>query len=370
MVDAQSVADGCVQVVRVHRAVRRLHCVLVGFTDHLAALDAATGHEAAETAGVVIAARVVVDAGSAAKFAKHDNHRLFQLAGGGEVLNQRAERGIHQVPVRLHGREIVVMRIKPAPVHLHETHTGFHQPLGQQRAAAEVSIAIPGNRLGILFIQLKRLERRAAHQINRLTGGGVHRLDLRGIQLARVTQIHLGENIEAFIAAHLRDAGREREVRILRPGSTHIIGLATLAKVTGTPGVAADGNKVRQVADLFFLVHYDGTDARVNEVGALVVAGLQLVTRAAVGPVGAGNGPDQRGVLHLLGHGRENTADLDAVRAGVDGIKFTGHRAAGFGVPGVDVAHAATVPKEDDVFGSRRFGFTRARHHLRQRHAQ
>ena len=49
-----------------------------------------------------------------------------------------------------------------------------------------------------------------------------------------------------------------------------------------------------------FSVHHDGTDARMNEVGALVVAGLQLVARTAVGPVGAGNGRISAGCFICL----------------------------------------------------------------------
>ena len=53
-------------------------------------------------------------------------------------------------------------------------------------------------------------------------------------------------------------------------------------------------------------------EARMNDVRSLVVARLELVSRATVCSLRTSDGADQSDVVHLLGEFREDFADLDA----------------------------------------------------------
>ena len=270
----------------------------------------------------------------------------------------------------LHGGEVIVVSIEAAAIHLYEAHTGFHQTPREQRPTAKGCVTITRHGFGILALQLKRLQRRAAHEVDGLAGGGVHSLGFARIKPTHVAQIHLRQNIEPLVAAHLCDVGRESEVRILLARASNVISLALLAEITGAARVAADGDETRQVTEAIFLVRHNRTDSRMDEIGAWVVAGLQLVRCSTMRAIGAGDGSNERRMMHLLGELRKNAADLHAVSGSVDGAKLTCHRPAGLGIPSIDVAHAAAAPKEDDVLGFCFLSFARAREHLGNGHAE
>ena len=67
--------------------------------------------------------------------------------------------------------------------------------------------------------------------------------------------------------------------------------------------------------------------------------------------VRAGDRADERTMMHLPGQGWENAADLDAVRRGVNGGKLALHGPARFGIPSINMAHAAAVPEKNNVLG-------------------
>ena len=73
MVNAERVTDGGVQVAWLDGSLGRFHCVLVRGPDDLSAADATAGDQAAETARMVVTARVVVDAWCAPELAKHQH---------------------------------------------------------------------------------------------------------------------------------------------------------------------------------------------------------------------------------------------------------------------------------------------------------
>ena len=165
------------------------------------------------------------------------------------------------------------------------------------------------------------------------------------------------------------DAFGEGEIGILVTGAADVIRFAFLAEVSGARRVAADADEGRQVAERLALVNHDGTQSRVHHVGGLVESGLQLVLRAAVVAVGALDGANERGLVHLLGKLREDFGDLHPGHAGLDGLELTLHLAARLGIPGVEVAHAAAVPEEDHVF-SASAAFRGLRDELADRHSE
>ena len=245
----------------------------------------------------------------------------------------------------LHGGKVVVVSIEAAAIHLYEAHTGFHQTPREQRPTAKGCVTITRHGFGILALQLKRLQRRAAHEVDGLAGGGVHSLGFSGIKPAHVAQVHLRQNIEPLIATHLRDVAWESEVWILLARASNVVSLAPLAKITGATGVAANGDETRQITEAIFLMRHNRTDARMDEIGALVIAGLQLVRCATMRAIGAGDGSNECRMMHLLGELRKNAADLHSLSGSVDGAKLTCHRTAGLRIPSIDVAHAAAAPK-------------------------
>ena len=147
------------------------------------------------------------------------------------------------------------------------------------------------------------------------------------------------------------DAVGEGQIRVTLARQADVVGLATLAQVTGARSHAADADVGGQVAAAIALVDDERAEARMNEGGILREAGLQLVGGAAVIAVGAGDGANERDAVHLLGHLREDLADLNAIGAGLDGLELACRGAARLGIPRVNVAHAATVPEEDDGLG-------------------
>ena len=48
----------------------------------------------------------------------------------------------------LHGREVVVVGVKPTPVHLDKAHTGLDQFTSNQGTPAKVAITITGQGVG------------------------------------------------------------------------------------------------------------------------------------------------------------------------------------------------------------------------------
>ena len=88
-VDAEGMAERGVEVRDLHGVVLRFVAVFVGRADNRATLDAAASHEAGEDVRPVIAAGVFVDLRRAAEFAEHDDQRLLQHAGLGEISDQR-----------------------------------------------------------------------------------------------------------------------------------------------------------------------------------------------------------------------------------------------------------------------------------------
>ena len=87
-------------------------------------------------------------------------------------------------------------------------------------------------------------------------------------------------------------------------------------------------------------------------VSGLLVAGLQLVGGPSVISIGTGNGANQGCVVHLLGDPRKNFTDLDPACAGLDGLEKTGSGASRFWIPGIDVAHPASIPEENDLLST------------------
>ncbi len=61
-------------------------------------------------------------------------------------------------------------------------------------------------------------------------------------------------------------------------------------------------------------------------------------------------GADQRQVLELLGHFRQDFRDLDAGRRGIDRLEFAARLLARLEVPQVHVAGAAAHPEDDEAF--------------------
>ena len=74
--------------------------------------------------------------------------------------------------------------------------------------------------------------------------------------------------------------------------------------------------------------------------------------------------------MHLFGELRENFADLDAVGGGLYGVEFALGGTTWLRVPSVDMAHAATIPKEDYMFGLGGFGGSLGRQQVADGHAQ
>ena len=89
---------------------------------------------------------------------------------------------------------------------------------------------------------------------------------------------------------------------------------ARLTKIRRPRGLTTDRHVRRQIADGLFLVNDDRTEARVNDIRSLVVTCLELISRSTMSPLRAGNRPNQRNVVHLLGEFREDLADLHSVR--------------------------------------------------------
>ena len=94
-VDAESVAEGGVEVRDLYGALGGVHAVFVGSSDNSAAFDSATGHHAAEDAGPMVASAAIVNARRASKFTENDDEGLFEFATSLEVGNERGDRGVH-----------------------------------------------------------------------------------------------------------------------------------------------------------------------------------------------------------------------------------------------------------------------------------
>src|SRR6185295_2258070 len=93
-VDPQVPVQGRVDLVEVHGR-DRVGGLPVGRADHLAAADAAAGHERRGDAGPVIAARVVGDLRGAAELAPEDDADVVEHAAVVQVLDQRADAHVH-----------------------------------------------------------------------------------------------------------------------------------------------------------------------------------------------------------------------------------------------------------------------------------
>ena len=90
------------------------------------------------------------------------------------------------------------------------------------------------------------------------------------------------------------------EIGVLLAGSSDIVGLALLAEVACPGRITADADVGGQVAEWFALVHDDGAQARVHDIGGLVEARLQFVLRPSMVSIRASNGADKGGMVHLL----------------------------------------------------------------------
>ena len=88
-----------------------------------------------------------------------------------------------------------------------------------------------------------------------------------------------------------------------------------------------------------------------HDIGRLVESGLKFILRTPVVAIGSGDGTNERAVVHLLGELWKDLRDLHAIHRGLDGIELALDLATGFGIPGVEVAHAAAVPKKNDMLG-------------------
>ena len=193
------------------------------------------------------------------------------------------------------------MYVEAAPVDLHEAHALLDQPLGEQAAAAEFGAAVTVAGGVVDVVELEGTQGRALHQPHGVFGGGARGGKLLVGRLLRETGVHAGEGFQTLVAAQLADSLGEGQVRILFAGTADEKRFALLAQVAGSRALAADDDERRQVAQRGLLADYHVAQSRVREVREGEVAGLQLIGRPAVIAVVAGDGADQRDVVHLLG---------------------------------------------------------------------
>jgi hypothetical protein len=88
-----------------------------------------------------------------------------------------------------------------------------------------------------------------------------------------------------------------------------------------------------------------------QQVGALPVTRLQFISGPTMIPIRAGNGTNERTMMHLLCELGKNLTDLNAVGTRGNWIEFTLGGPSRLGVPSIDMAHSSSIPKEDDMLG-------------------
>ena len=209
----------------------------------------------------MVATAVIVDLRRASKFAQHDDQGLLKQAAFGEIGSQRRQSRVHHFAVVTHRFEVVAMRIESASIDLHEPNTLLDQLLCNQTASTERCIAVAIHRFGFDMLQIKRLQRWASHQANRVFDGSLGRAEfLAGRPICELT-IESAQDVQSLVAASLRDAFRKSEVRVFVSGRPNKVRFAALAQVAGAACSSADRNECGQVAELFLFVDDDRSKA-------------------------------------------------------------------------------------------------------------
>src|SRR5258708_17815154 len=103
MIDSETMEDGRLQIVNVHRIGDNVVAVVVGLTDRDSGLDAAAGHPDRKTSRMVVAAVIrfgqtslAVD--GASEFPAPDDQRIVEQAPLLQILDQRRPALVRALP--------------------------------------------------------------------------------------------------------------------------------------------------------------------------------------------------------------------------------------------------------------------------------
>ena len=345
-------ADGCLEIQGRGLFVGHSATVFVGGTINEATFDAAAREDGGIGQRVVVATGVLVDVRCAAKLRPHDHQGGLQQAVGSEILDQRGKHTVHRLSGAAQGLVDVVVHVPAAKLHFNEADAGLYQTARQKSALAEAAVAVFGPGAGGLEREVKDFEVFALHELHGLiVEFGVSFDILRLVFFAEgivqlvherdaLVEMQLGTGLLDVLQAGLRirdwdRAGGGREEACAREGAA-----------------AIDDDAVRQgdAFDAAQEVGSPGPHAGMHNGATRLIAGFHDVgagiMHTGLGTHGTHDGNFVGNFRHL-GHGAAEVVDATfALDGGCWALGLTG-----FGIPGVDVGHAAVHPEEDHVLG-------------------
>ena len=120
----------------------------------------------------------------------------------------------------------------------------------------------------------------------------------------------------------------------------------------GVGGALANENAIRQNVAAFSEKRLrPGTDSRVDDRGALFVAGAHDILTLLVRPVGGHHRIDHRKLVSLFGEFLQVHPEFYRIHIGIDDLGTTHDRLVLFGIEGVKMGHPAGQVDVNQVFG-------------------
>ena len=109
------------------------------------------------------------------------------------------------------------------------------------------------------MLDLESLESGTVHERDCVVHGRLVGSHVLGSVFFRGTLVHLGKNLETFVASDFTDAGGKLQIGVGFSGLTDKICGALLAEVTRARSLSADRDKRRKVAQTLFLMNHNTT---------------------------------------------------------------------------------------------------------------
>ncbi len=296
--------------------------------------------------------RCPFDTRRTAKLAHRDDKRAIELPGGGEVLEDGAER---LVELRHHGGvsiEIVAVRVPAIARHFHKTHSGLEHSPGDEQVPAKVMAAVA---LDIALRQFRSIEDvRAFHQL----AGGVEDVAVRlRVLWGAMRRVAFVESRPQFIALVVLLAGQRgipqqvfRRLAVAK-GQRAIFRPKEPTILRTEPAVPRLDPHIRRELALTGAEQFGhgGTKIRVGHAARLRVAALDAFDTGGMRVVLCAQAAHHAHPVHLLRQLRHEFGEMDARHARRDAAKRSAKSRVRLRIPALELADPAIKPQEEDL---------------------